>query len=153
MKAKKHGRILFLMQVTLLAMFATCASADIIVGNYYSGDVFQYTNNGGFVRGFAVNDSRISSLGGMTQQQDGTILISSTSFGVPGSDDILKYDPVTSAYLGKFAQIASFTTDSGRPILADVSIGPSGDVFAGLLRSSTIRRYDGVTGPTCGNIY
>ena len=71
--------------------------------------------------------------------------------GYPGTDDILKYDPVSSAYLGEFAQVGAFTQSGDLTMLTDITVGPTGDVFAGTFHYGAIRRYDGTSGQYLGD--
>jgi sugar lactone lactonase YvrE len=122
-----------------LAALALPARADILVGNTQGNSVSRFDAHSGTYLGafVAAGSGGLTAPDAITFGPDGNLYVSS---GTDTGGQILRYDGLTGAFMGVFAQGGGLDRPYG------TAFGPDGNLYVASFRSDQILRYDGRTG-------
>lgn len=112
----------------------TVAQNDLVVPSYDGDAVFRYSaTSGSFVHTQAATTSPIEALVG----PDGSLYVSGD-----GSDDVLRFDGSTDAFIGTFVAAGS----GGLNGAEGMAFGPDGNLYVSSYNTNNVMRFDGSTG-------
>jgi DNA-binding beta-propeller fold protein YncE len=130
----------FLFLAVGAAWFVPRAEADWLIGGSRTDSVLHFSDSGTFLGDYITPGSGgLSRPGGVAFGPDGNLYASSNA-----TDQILRYDGATGAFLGAFASGGGLTKPS------HLLFGPDGNLFVNSQGTNSVLRYDGSTGAFLG---
>jgi flagellar hook assembly protein FlgD len=114
-----------------------CLNGNLLAAGFYTGEVLDYDWTQGTVLPPFAPNSALANPVGLAIGPNGDVFV-----GGRGSNDVVRYDGNTGAFLGTFVTPASGGLDWPH----DLVFGPDGNLYVASALTSSILRYNGQTG-------